>query len=233
MRKAPGFFLIAMLAIVLGISSTTAVFSLINAVLIRSLPYSDPNSLTYIWSPLRQVVGVEQEIAPFQTDVIAMQNANRSFTNITALQRYVAYVSGTQVFRIGAARVLGNFFETMDSHAELGRVLIPDDDQPGKQLVAVISDVLWRSRFGGDPNMVGKTMRIDRNTYRLVGVMQKDFSYPHNYDYPGQYQFAWLSRTDIWTPAAVTASELATPDFNFDAVIGRLRPGIHIGRSSV
>lgn len=216
--------MIATLAIVLGISSTTTVFSLINAVLIRSLPYGNPKSLTYIWSPLREVVGVEKEIAPFQTDVIAMQNANRSLTKITAVQRYIAYIGGVRALRIGAARVLGNFFQTMESHAKLGRVLVPDDDQPGKQFVAVISDALWRSRFGGDPNIIGKTMRIDRNTYRLIGVMQKEFSYPHNLDFPGQYQFGWLSRTDIWTPAAITPNELATPDFNFDAVIGRLRP---------
>jgi putative ABC transport system permease protein len=171
MRKAPGFFLIAMLAIVLGISSTTTVFSLINAVLIRSLPYSDPKSLSYIWSPLREVVGVEKEIAPFETDVMAMQNANRSFTNITAVQRYIAYIRGIQAFRIGAARVLGNFFQTMESHVELGRVLDPDDDQPGKQFVAVISDALWRSRFGGDPNIIGKTIRIDRNNYRLAPIL--------------------------------------------------------------
>ncbi len=223
-RKSPGFFLIAMLAIVLGVSSTTTVFSLIHAVLIRSLPYDDPGKLTYIWSPLRRVAGIEKEIAPFYTDVISMQNVNRSFTSITAVQRYLAYIRGARAFRIGAARVTGNFFQTMEAHAELGRVLVPDDDRPGKQLVAVISHRLWRSRFSGDPNIIGKTMQIDRSLYRLVGVMQEEFSYPHNSDYPGQYQFGWLGRTDIWTPAAITPKELATPDFNFDAVVGRLRP---------
>ncbi len=230
-QKAPGFFLIAILAILLGVSSTTTVFSLLSAVLIHPLPYGDPARLIYVWSPLHGVSGIDNEIAPFHTDVIAMQNVNRSFASITAVQRYVAYIRGTHPFRVGAARVLGNFFQTMGAHAEVGRVLTPSDDQPGDQFVAVISDGLWRSRFGGDPNVVGKTMRIDRNTYRLVGVVQKEFSYPQSSDYPGQYQFGRLGPTGVWTPAAVTPRELATPDFNFDAVVGRLRPSSTIAEA--
>jgi ABC-type antimicrobial peptide transport system permease subunit len=225
LRKAPGFFLIAMLAIVLGVSSSTTVFSLINAVLIRPLPYGHPESLHYIWAPLVKVAGVGKEFAPFQTDVLAMQRSNHSFVNITAVDRYLAFVRGAHPFRAGAARVLGNFFQTMEVRAEIGRVLLPQDDLPGSPLVAAISDDLWRSQFGADPNIIGRVIQIDKRKFRLVGVIEQKFTYPQSNDFPGQYQFAWLHKTDIWTPAAITSQELATPDFNFSAVIGRLPPG--------
>ena len=103
-------------------------------------------------------------------------------------------LKGERPQRIGAARVLGNFFRTLDADAELGRALGPDDDEPGKPLVAVISDGLWHSRFAGDPKMVGQTIQIEAQTYRVIGVMPKEFSYPHGSDFPGQYQFAATHR---------------------------------------
>jgi hypothetical protein len=128
--------------------------------------------------------------------------------------------------RVGAARVLGNFFRTLEAHPQLGRALEAKDDRVGGPLVAVISDALWRSRFGGDSAVLGRIIQLDRRAYRVVGVMPKEFSYPHGNDFPGQYQFASLARTDLWVPAAITAKERATPDFGLDAAIGRIRPGV-------
>jgi putative ABC transport system permease protein len=93
----------------------------------------------------------------------------------------------------------------------------------------VISDGLWRARFGGDPAVLGKTIHVDRESYQVIGVMPREFSYPHGNDFPGQYQFASLPRTDIWVPAALTPKQQADHGFQgFDVVIGRLRPAVSL-----
>jgi putative ABC transport system permease protein len=226
LAKKPGFLSTALLAVVLGVSATTTVFSLINAVLIRSLPYDDPGRLAYLWTPLTNTAGIGKEISPLYEDVVAWQRENRSFIEITAMQRYSALLNDRNAERVGAARVLGNFFRTLGTRPRLGRVIEASDDRAESPLVAVISDALWRSRFGGDLALIGRGIHLDRRVYRVIGVMPKEFSYPHGDDLPGQYQFASMPRTDIWVPAVVTAKERATPDFGFDAAIGRLRPGV-------
>ncbi len=225
LTKKPGFLLTSVLAIVLGVSATTTVFSLINAVLIRSLPYGEPERLVYMWTPLADAPGFGKEISPLFEDMISWQEVSVSFTSITAMQRYAALWGDGNAERVGAARVLGNFFATLEARPQLGRAIEAEDDRVGGPLVAVISDALWRSRFGGDSAVLGKIIHLDRRAYRVVGVMPKEFSYPHGNDFPGQYQFASLARTDLWVRAAITAKERATRDFGLDAVIGRIRPG--------
>ncbi len=232
LQKSPGFVCAALLAIILGVSATTTVFSLINAVLIRPLPYDSPERLVYMWAPAPNVGGIERETPPFYADIVSWQKTSHSFENITAMRRYIALLQGSSPQRLGGARVFGNFFETLGATAQLGRLIGKDDDQPGRQFVTVISDKLWRSRFGGAPDAVGKSLQIGRQRYRVVGVMRKEFSYPHGIDFPGQYELAWLPRTDLWVPAALTLKQQADPSFEgVDAVIGRLRPGIGLSQA--
>ena len=232
LAKNPGFVFASLLAIVLGVSASTVVFSLINAVLIRSLPYRNAGRLVYLWTPLPNATGLPRELPPFYSDLVAWRKMSHSFRDITAMQRCIAVLNGRNAQRIGAARVLGNFFQTLDARAELGRAIDMDDDDPGKPLVVVISDGLWHSRFAGDPSVAGKTIHLDGQAYRVIGVMPKEFSYPHGSDFPGQYQFGSLPRTDAWVPAALTAKQRADPDFNdFDAAIGRLRGGIGLAQA--
>ncbi len=229
LAKTPGFVFTALFAIVLGVSATTTVFSLINAVLIRSLPYSNPGRLVYMWTPIPRAVGIPRERQPFYADLVAWRKLSHSFENITAMRRYIALLNGKNPQRVAAAKVLGNFFQTLGAFPQLGRMIERDDDRAGKQFVAVISNGLWHSRFGGDPAVLGKSIQIDRQSYRVIGVMPREFSYPHGIDFPGQYQFASLPRTDIWLPAALTPKQQSEPDFDgFDAAIGRLRQGVSL-----
>jgi predicted permease len=223
--KSPGFLVVSLLAMMLGVGATTTVFSLLNAVLIRSLPYGNAEQLVYLWTPLFKTADVEKEIAPPYSDVVSWQRESRTLSSITCVQRYRAELKDRAPLHVGAARVLGNFFETLDVYPEIGRTLRRVDEAPGNQFVAVISDMLWRSHFGGSPEILGKTIYLDDKYYRVVGVMPKQFSYPQGNDFPGQYQFASLPHTDIWVPAAFTKKELADPDFGLDAAIGRLRTG--------
>ncbi len=230
--KAPGFVSAALLAIVLGVTSTTVVFSLINAVLIRSLPYGNAERLVYMWTPMPGAAGAPQEIGPYYSDVIAWQRDSKSFEAITGLQRYMPLLTEGRPQRVGGARVLGNFFLTLDTRAQLGRTIQPEDDRPGNQFVAVISDALWRSRFGGNPSAIGKTILINRQLYRVIGVMPPEFSYPGGIDYPHQPEFARLARTDVWVPVALTPNQLSARDSDeADAVVGRLRSGISVSQA--
>jgi putative ABC transport system permease protein len=227
LAKTPGFVFAALLAIVLGVSATTTVFSLIDAVLIRSLPYGNAERLVYMWTPLPGAAGLPRELHPYYADMAAWRKMSHSLQDITAMQRYIALLNDESPLRIGAAKVLGNFFQTLDTSPQLGRAIGAEDDRPGNQLAVVISDGLWHSRFGGDPGVLGKTIRIDSQSRRVIGVMPKGFSYPHGNDFPGQYQFASLPRTDLWVPVALTPKQQADRDFDgLDAVIGRLRPGV-------
>ena len=223
--KAPGFLCAALLALGLGVGAATTVFSLINAVLIRSLPYGDAERLVYLWTPLPRYETVPRELGPSFADVLAWRGMSQSFTDITALQqRMVTLSDGGYPIRVGGARVLGNFFQTLRAAPQLGRAIDANDDRPGQDRVAVISDALWRSRFNQDPGVLGRTIQLGKSGYRIVGVMPAAFAYPHDNDFP--YAFATLKRTEIWIPAALTAEQQSDRMLTADAAIGRLRTGV-------
>ncbi len=131
----------------------------------------------------------------------------------------VNVVRGNSVTRVGAAFVTGSFFRTLEATPEVGRSLDANDDRPGHEHVAVISDALWRSDFGAGPDVVGKQMRLDRRDYTVVGVMPKDFGYPFDGDIP--YDGSGFKRTDIWLPAAYTVNQKTNrTNFNSAVAIG-------------
>jgi predicted permease len=232
LRKTPGVVLAALLAIVLGVGSSTTVFSLVHAVLLRSLPYTNPERLVYVWTPAPRIPDLPRERSPFYSDILAWQQMSRSFASITTMQRYLAVLHDGSAQRVGAAKVPGNFFQTLGASPQLGRLIDAGDDRPAAERVAVISDGLWRSRFGRDPNVIGRTIHVDSAVYRVAGVMSREFSYPHGNDFPGQYQFASLRRTDVWVPAALTLQQQSDPAFDdMDAAIGRLRAGVTLAQA--
>jgi hypothetical protein len=168
-RKSPAFTLVALFAMALGIGATTAVFSLINAVLIRSLPYGGPERLVYIWMPNPRFKEIPLEMTPFKADFYAWQASQQSFSDLTMFNQQRFRMEEADRFqRVGGAVVAGNFFHTFETAPELGRAIEPDDDQPSHQHVVDISDALWRSRFGGAANVLGKTLRLDREIYTIV-----------------------------------------------------------------
>src|SRR5262249_42091023 len=146
--------------------------SLFDAVLLHSLPFGHPGQLVYMWTPNPRMEGVPLEMSPPFADVLSWRQMSRSFASITAVkQEFFTLVGGDAATRIGGARVLGNFFQTLQAAAQLGRTIAPGDDGPGQEPVAVISDALWRWRFGAAADVLGKPIAIDRGTFRIVGVM--------------------------------------------------------------
>jgi putative ABC transport system permease protein len=223
--KAPGFTATALLALALGIGAAVTIFSLIDTVLLRSLPFGEAERLAYMWTPLPRYHSLPRELGPSFADVLAWRSASKSFVSITALsQRTMSVNMGGDPILVPGTIVLGNFFETLRAAPLLGRAIDVNDDHPGKDQVAVISYAFWSSRFGYDPGVLGKGLQLGGRSYRIIGVMPPDFVYPHANDFP--LASASLKRTDLWIPAGLSARQEANRMMTCDAAIGRLRPGV-------
>jgi putative ABC transport system permease protein len=226
LRKNPGFAAIVSLTLALGIGATTAIFSLVNAVLIRSLPYGDPERLVYIWTPISQFAQVPADaIGPTYADFYDIQSQAHSFSAMTLFEPG-SYNLGSRgsADRVGGARVSGNFFSTLETQAELGRAVTQSDDVPGGGNVVVISHALWNSKFNADPSILGQSLEIDGRAYQIVGVMPAGFEYPRTSDLPFDVDTA-AKKSDLWFPIALTPQQRADRDNSSGDVVGRLRPG--------
>jgi predicted permease len=225
LRRAPGFTITAVLTLGLGIGACTAVFSLVNAVLLRSLPYGDPERLVYLFTPNPNLKIPAEVICPSYGDFYDINRESRSYVDMSNFEQvmFSVGISGT-VQQIGAARVDENFFSTLESQPELGRAIGPEDIEPGHNKVAVISHSLWVSMFGAKADAIGQDVQLDGKRYRIIGVMAPEFEYPFKTDLP--YGNSHINSTQIWVPLALDAKQLAVRDPGNNVSIARLRPGV-------
>ncbi len=218
LRRYPGFTVVVVVTLGLGIGINTAVFSIVNAALIKPLGFADPNRLVALQE---QIVGFEFEDAPFSApDFLDVQRDQQSFVNIAAyLNVSLELAEGGEPVRIDAAKVSATLFPLLGVQPLLGRTFRPDEDRPGVD-VAVLSWPVWQTRFGGDPRIVGATIRLDRRPYTVVGVMPAGFEFP--------LRGTVLNNTpaDVWVPIAFTDGQRQTRGNQFNQnVIGRLKDG--------
>jgi putative ABC transport system permease protein len=229
MAVAPSFTMIAIVVIALGIGATAAVFSAVNAVLLRSLPYGHPEKLVYLFSPNPRFKGVPEEMGPNLPDFYDWRRLSHSFTSMAMFQDTEVNVVGNgSTHRAGASFVTGDFFRTLQVRAAMGRCLDAGDDRPGHERVAVISDAFWRSELGAAPDVLGRRIQFNKQTYTIVGVMRKEFGYPFDGDIP--YETPAFKQTDVWLPAAYKADKKTNRvDFDDANAIARLRDGVSAG----
>lgn len=205
LAKQPGFTLIAVVTLALGIGANTAMFSVVNAVFIRSLPYPNAN----------EVVAVDFPIPP-----ALYLNLKKDNTVCSELAVWVNGISTWPVNLTGAGeperlqgfRVSANFFRLLGVAAAQGRTFLDDEDRLGNHRVVVISHQLWQRSFGGDPALVGRSILLNGASWQVVGVMPADFRL--------------IVKTDVWSPLALTAEEESEAAPLGLLVLGRLRPGI-------
>jgi predicted permease len=217
LRRSPGFAAVAVLTLALGIGANTAIFSVVNAVLLRPLPFADSDRLVRLFTVSRQS----------DHDVYSAANFRdaRSLNHSLEETSFFDYGSFTLTGRgeptqLQGVRVGQNFFQVLRARPELGRVFRPDENQSGQNRVVVLSHALWRQRFGGDPSIVGKTVTLNRLPYEVVGVMPEGFSYPE-----GQ---------EAWIPEEYDArfmSENSRGAYYME-VFGRLRPGVTVEQAA-
>jgi len=212
--KEPGFTLIAVVTLALGISANTAVFSVVNAVLLRPLPYPDSDRLVTVWGNLhREGLTKMTASVPELTDY---QQRSRVFEQLAAYgwQSFNLTDNGNPE-RVVGARVTASLFPTLGVAPVLGRPFLPEEDQPGRDQVVMISHRLWRSRFAADPNIVGRTITLNGRSLSVVGVMPAGFEFP-------------FKDISVWKPAAFTAEEQSEKErgSHFLNVAARLKPGV-------
>ena len=224
LRRSPGFTVTAVLTLALGIGACTAIFSLVNAVLIRSLPYGDPNRLVYLFTPNPHVPVPPDVMCPSYADFYDIKRQSQSYTDMSVFEqaRYNLSSQGS-VERVDAARVDESFFTTLQSAPEFGRAIGADDNQPGHDKVAVISHALWQSMFAGSTDVLDRSLPLNGVSYRIVGVMPPAFEYPQGSDLPyGNV----ANGTHLWIPLALTSKQKAERELgNVAGALARLRPG--------
>ncbi|MEW6127972.1 MAG: ABC transporter permease [Acidobacteriota bacterium] len=223
--KKPGFTLLAVLTLSLGIGANTAIFSVVNTVLLKPLPYIDGDRLTLIWQTNPKIEFFANQIPPTVADYVDWQAQNQTLETISLMGSSSVNLTGSgDPQRAGAATVTTNFFELLKVKPRLGAAFASVDEQNLKEKIAVISDNLWQSRFGGDESIIGEKILIDQESYTIVAVMPSGFNFPRQNEMPklaGIYH-----QTDIWIPIQLTPEQKADRANHFNTVIGRLKDGV-------
>ena len=227
--KSPGFTLLAVLTMAIGVGANTAIFSLVNAVLLRSFPMRDPSSLAYIWTPNdRLKAPVPRELSPAGDDFVELRRLNHSFSAMIAFSQGRLRITGNNESPeyVSGAHVTGDFFEVLGQKPEVGRLIDQNDDQAGRARVAVISHALWQEKFALAPDVLGRMMHLGDETVTIVGVMPPAFTYPKGSEVPLGPR---VTRTDVWLPFAAGKKQMGS--WNLDGAIGRLAPGVSIAQA--
>ena len=222
LRKSPGFSVVAILTIALGIGATTAIFSVVDATLLNPLPYPHPEQLVRIVDDLPGV-GV-QDVGMSVPEWHDLEQSG-IFERVSPLGggASVNLTGSTQPTRASFLNIAPNYFALLGVKPELGRSFNPDDQTPGFTLEVVISDGLWKGAFGGNPQILGKSLRLDNDLYQVIGVM------PAGHHGPGEALEE--KNTEIWAASGFAAAPAPPPLRNsrfLVEAIGRLKPGLTI-----
>ncbi|MFZ0745480.1 MAG: ABC transporter permease [Terracidiphilus sp.] len=217
LRKTPGFTLTAVLTLAFGIGATTAIFSIVEGVLLRPLPFPQPDRLVTVGDIVEGTgadnAGISGVTAP---EIRSYMQEARGFAGLGAYQQTGYELSGVGApAQINGSRLTGNMFAVLGVAPLMGRGFTPREDET-RQQVAVISYQMWHSRFHGADNILGQKILLDRKPYEIIGVMPRDFEFPL---VPGQ-----LNRSELWVPLSLTPQEGAG-SWSFQ-MVGRLKPGI-------
>ncbi len=174
--KSPGFTAVAVLSIAIGIGANTTVFSVINAVLLKAVPYNDPGSLVLVWGDSRTESSLRKHNQVSATDIADVRAQTTVLEDVATYTGWFPIMSGQgEAERVPAIQVGDGFFKIMKGAPMLGRVFSSEEQVDGKDFVVILGHGLWQRRFGGDPNVVGKSVMLNGRPYNIVGVMGPDF----------------------------------------------------------
>lgn len=211
MRKSPGFVAVAVMTIGLGIGANTAIFSVVNAVMLRPLPYAEPERLVGIWGTRANQAG-QSFLSP--ASFLDCKTQGRVLEQTEGLEyETVNLIAGAEPVRLRGARASAGIFSLLGVPALLGRTFLVEDDRDGASPVAVLSYSLWQQRFGSDPQAVGRSVTLNDRVHTVVGIMPPILQYP-------------LNGPAVWTPLAMSAKESQTRHTSNVQVFARLKPGI-------
>lgn len=212
LRKSPGFTVVAVLSLALGIGANTAIFSLVDAVLLRPLNFRDPGRLSIIWEDA-SFAGFPRN-TPAPGNYVDWKSQNQTFEDVAAMDWATLNLTGDgEPEKLEGNALTANFLPLLGVKPLLGRYFLPDEDKPDAARVAIISYGLWQRRFGGEESIVGKEILLNDHKTTVIGVM------------PAGFQIL-DKNMDVWVPAAFTPAQLADRGSHYLTVVGRLKPGV-------
>jgi putative ABC transport system permease protein len=216
--KRPGFTAIALLALALGIGANTAIFSLVNAVVLKPLPFPEPDRLVWVWGNISTGAN-RASVSPLDyVDYRAQNNTFEHFAAMYGMPMPVTLTGSGEPERVQASVVTGDFFQAFGVAPILGHGFTRENEKSGQEQVAVLSHAFWQNRFAGDPGIINKTISLDGKAYTVVGVMPRDLVLPQ----PG----------DLWVPLTFDSSpDMKQRKAHFLRPIGRLKPGVSLAQA--
>lgn len=218
MARKPGFTAVAVIIIALGIGANTAIFSLVRAVLLRPLPFANPERLVMVWEDAAYIGFPKNTPAP--ANYVDWKTRNEVFEDMAAITIGDFNLTGDgEPEKLNAYRVTPNFFSVLGVEPALGRTLGPDDDLPEASKVAVMSYPLWQSRYGGNRAIVGRDILLDNEKYTVIGVMPRGFQFLD-------------PDVRIWVPSGFTPRHLTNRGSHYLQVVARMKPGITLDQAN-
>ncbi|MDQ6654310.1 MAG: ABC transporter permease, partial [Verrucomicrobiota bacterium] len=216
LARTPSFTAVAVLALALGIGANTAIFSVVNSVLLRPLPFKNPGQLVMIWENATHL-GFPKN-TPSAANFFDWQRQSTVFTGMAAIAEKNFNLTGAgEPERLDGHRVTANLFDLLGVQPKLGRNFVPEEDAPGSK-VAILSHSLWQRRFGSDPQIIGRSLLLNGESYSVVGVIGLDLNLPAFGSWHDQ----------LWVPTAFTSEEAASRGNHYLEVIGRMKPGVDL-----
>jgi putative ABC transport system permease protein len=214
--KKPGFTIAAALTLALGIGANSAIFSVVNAVLLRPLPFDQPDKIMQVWSTNTEES--QSKLVVAVPDFLDWQQRNSSFEQLSAYALTSFILTGTgEPERIRGAKVSASFFPLLRVQPTAGRLFAPEEDRFGSERVALISHGLWQRRFASDPRLINQFIRLDNVSYKVIGVMPPGFNFP----------VRRLGGTDIWIAHAFDMNKsMSKRSSSYLGVLGRLKEGV-------
>jgi predicted permease len=222
LRRAPAFAAAAIATLALGVGATLAVFTVVNGVLLRPLPYDDPARIQMIW--ITNATEGEPYDLPLSSGFYSdIERESRGFEAIAAFRAWsysLAAPGSTEVEPLSGARVSPTLFPVLGVRPSLGQAFTSQDARPGSPSVALISHDLWQRRFGGDRSIVGRAVTLNGQSFTVTGVMPPGFAFPRGAELPAPFGFGL--RTEVWTPLIFDSSDVRNYSLNNLSVVGRL-----------
>ena len=217
--RSPGFAIVAVLTLALGIGANTAIFSVVNALLLRPLPYAEPDRLVMVWQDLTAQGGPKTEWAT-PANFVEWRDSGTVFLSVAAVQGWQPALTGiAEAEPLVGEQVTRDYFDVLGVLPALGRSFHPDEDVPNANRVAILSHSLWQRRFGGDPAVIGRSIMLGAEPHEVVGVM------------PPTFRPAVIAGAEVWRPRRLNT---ATPSRGAVVlrIVARLKPGLTLDRAS-
>jgi len=217
--KRPGFAAVIILTLALGIGANTAIFSVLNGVVLRPLQFEDPDELVMVWET-RMETGLDQGLASYP-NFRDWKEQNQVFDGLAAIRSTGVTLTGVdEPERIRGAQVSGEFFSLLRTEAAVGRIFRSEDNEVGAEAVVVLGDGLWHRRFGGDPEIIGQSLTLDGKVHTVIGILPPGFRFPVN-----------LAEAELWTPLDLEFMFIPVRRAHWLNVIGRLKPDVTLAQA--